>query len=134
MKTKLTGAGWQSIEAAAKRLDKSTGHLSRLCRQRLHSEGLARWVTGGGKKGRWEIRIDATLKHRRFGPDPMPPEPTQAPLEVPMHSDQGFPIKIMIGQVTISIQVGNVPALPTIGRRRREAVERPSKGFQRTSK
>jgi hypothetical protein len=118
--------GWQTLQAASRRLKRSRGHLARLCMQRLRDQSDARWVTGSGKKGRWEIRTTATLKHRRSGADL---ESIQLSESAP-----GTPIQITIGQVTISIQIGNVPTVTTRGQRRREAVERPSKGVQPTIK
>jgi hypothetical protein len=119
--------GWQSVKAAARRLNRSSGHIARLCIQRLRTEGKARWITGGGKKGRWEIRTDATLKFRHSANDPVP---MQLPTVVPGNP----PVQITIGNVTIIIQPGNAPAVPASGDGRREAVKRSSKAVRRTRK
>jgi hypothetical protein len=52
---------WESLQAAALRLDRNTGHLRKLC-PTLQREGKARWVVGGGKRSGWEVRTDFTMK------------------------------------------------------------------------
>jgi hypothetical protein len=123
MKAKRHGteSGWQSIKAASRRLNRSTGQLTRLCRKRLHGEGKARVVTGGGKKRRWEIRTDFAIT-RRWSCADLEPVLIDAPTAA-----GGVPIRITIGDLTIIIQHGTAPAVPTPGMRRREAFKQPSK-------
>jgi hypothetical protein len=116
-----TDSEWQSIKAASRQLKRSTGQLTRLCRKRLHGEGKARVVTGGGKKRRWEIRSDFAITRRWSCADLEP-----VLIETPAPAG-GVPIRITIGDLTIIIQHGTAPAVPTPGMRRREAFKRPSK-------
>jgi hypothetical protein len=116
-----TDSEWQSIKAASRRLKRSTGQLTRLCRKRLHGEGKARVVTGGGKKRRWEIRTDFAIT-RRWSCADLEPVMIAAPAAAGC-----VPIRITIGELTIIIQHGTAPAVPTPGSGRREAFKRPSK-------
>lgn len=82
-------AKWQSAPGAARRLGRNAGHVRKRC-PGWQRKGLARRVSGGGKRWRWQVRSDATLPRparqrrgraaHRFGPDvkSWPPELTAA--------------------------------------------------------
>lgn len=56
------GAVWEELDVAAARLRRNPGHLRKVCR-RLAAAGLARWVSGGGHRSRWQIRGDVMPRH-----------------------------------------------------------------------
>ena len=65
---------WQPLGAAAARLGKTAGHLRRVC-PAWEERGLARRVTGGGLRPRWEVRQDARLPRADEAPPSRVPPP-----------------------------------------------------------
>ena len=69
-----TPQAWQPLGAAAARLGKTAGHLRRLC-PAWERRGLARRVTGGGRRPRWEVRQDARLPRADGAAESVAPAP-----------------------------------------------------------
>jgi hypothetical protein len=86
--TQKTSAAWETLDAAARRLGRNAGHLRRLCPE-LQRQRLARFVRGGGQKGRWQIRADADLASVRGAAVP---------------ADRHAPILLTVGRTTIRIR------------------------------
>jgi hypothetical protein len=106
---------WLSAEAAAKRLHCHAGHLRRVC-PRLEERGLARFVSGGGRRPHWEIAAEATLETAFDQEQPaVKLKPRRAGL-LRINLPGGYRIDI---------------TFPACGDGRREAVKRSSKGVQR---
>jgi hypothetical protein len=116
---------WQSVQDAAGRLGRSPGHIARVCPELVKS-GLARWIKGGGKKARWQVRIDAQPFRPAFS-TPLKIDITVNGVGVQFDNPAAGTIDIAIDGADIRI------VIPTRSVAPREALEASSKDLRRTN-
>jgi hypothetical protein len=112
---------WLTIDQASKLHGVCPGQMRRLCLKQFFKRGLARKVKTNTTKAKWHVRADAMAKHG--APNGIPELLELSSLDAPAIGS----IQIRIGAITITIETGVAPVVPSLANARREAFKRPSK-------